>query len=75
MAQQIKLSIPSMKCGGCVNAVSDALNAIENVQEIEVALANKEVIVTADITSDNIINLLAIAGFPAQIITANSQER
>ncbi len=75
MAQQIQLSIPSMKCGGCVNAISDALKSIKNVQEIEVALAKKEVSVTADTSSDAIIDLLAIAGFPAQIITANSQER
>lgn len=70
MAQSIQLSIPSMKCGGCATAISDALKASNAVQGIEVKLANKEVSVVADISSDVIIQLLAAAGFEAQEITA-----
>ncbi len=70
MAQAIQLSVPSMKCGGCATAISDALKASADVQVIEVTLANKEVSVTADTSSDAIIKLLASAGFQAQEITA-----
>ena len=69
MAQAIRLSIPSMKCGGCATAISDALKARLDVLVIEVTLANKEVSVTADVSSDFIINLLASAGYEAQVIT------
>ncbi len=68
MAQTIQLSVPSMKCGGCATAISDALKASAAVQVIEVTLANKEVSVTADASSGSIINLLATAGFQAQEI-------
>ncbi len=70
MAQPIQLSVPSMKCGGCATAISDALKASPEVQVIEVALVSKEVSVTADTSSDSIIKLLASAGFEAQEITA-----
>ena len=70
MAQPIQLSIHSMKCGGCATAISKALTANNAVQVIEVKLANKEVSVEADISSDAIIQLLATAGFEAQEITA-----
>jgi copper chaperone len=70
MAQPIQLSVPSMKCGGCATAISEALKTSNAVQEIEVKLANKEVSVEADISSDATIQLLATAGFEAQVITA-----
>jgi copper chaperone len=70
MAQPIQLSVPSMKCDGCATAISEALKASNAVQMIEVTLANKEVSVEADISSDAVIQLLATAGFEAQKITA-----
>jgi len=70
MVQPIQLSVPSMKCGGCATAISDALKTCADVQVIEVALAKKEVSILADSSSDSIINLLATAGFEAQEITS-----
>ncbi|MEH6345430.1 MAG: heavy metal-associated domain-containing protein [Bermanella sp.] len=70
MAKTIQLSVPSMKCGGCATAISDALKACADVQVIEVRLVKKEVSVMADASSDAIIKLLAIAGFQAQEIIA-----
>lgn len=70
MAQSIQLSIPSMKCGGCATAISDALKGSSKIQNIEINLANKKLDLISEVSSNEIKSILAEAGFEAHEITS-----
>ncbi|MFV1982843.1 MAG: heavy-metal-associated domain-containing protein [Thiohalomonadales bacterium] len=61
-----KLSIPSMKCGGCVSTVEKTLKAITNVNNVVVDLESKEVTIEGDIDITILITAVTESGFPAE---------
>lgn len=51
------LSISGMTCGGCVNAATKALQSVPGVQRVQVSLADKAALITADDrVSDDILD-------------------
>ena len=62
-----KVTAPDIVCGGCANAIKNALGNVEGVQTVEVDVATKEVSVehTSVVQREKIIDVLDRAGFPA----------
>lgn len=62
-----KVTAPDIVCGGCANAIKNALGNLDGVKAVEVDVATKEVSVqhTSDVERQNIIDVLDRAGFPA----------
>ena len=44
--EQLKLQVSGMSCGGCVNSVTKALQAVPGVAEVKVTLESGEVLVS-----------------------------
>lgn len=65
----IKLKIPKMKCKGCVAAINKALEGIEDMDEFEVKLAEKIVMVRpGKVEKEAVLQALAETGYPAEEI-------
>ncbi|MFV2061507.1 MAG: heavy-metal-associated domain-containing protein [Gammaproteobacteria bacterium] len=60
------LTIPGMKCGGCVSTVESTLKALSNIETVAVDLESKQVTIEGDIAIDAAISAVTDAGFPAQ---------
>ena len=62
-----KLSAPTIVCGGCANAIKQALGAVAGVSEVAVETDTKIVTIEHDqrITREELIEELDQAGFPA----------
>jgi len=65
-----KLSVPTMKCGGCVSTVEAALTNLSNVQNVEVDLENKTVAIktNAEIEVNQLIAAVTNSGFAAVMV-------
>ncbi len=44
----MELKVDGMMCMHCVNSVKDALTALNGVSDVEIVLAEKKVLLTAD---------------------------
>lgn len=65
---QCVLSIPDLRCGGCVATIERALNARPDVASARVNLTLKQAVVTfanADTDPTAVISALALLGYPA----------
>jgi copper chaperone CopZ len=71
MGEQIKLSIPGMKCGGCVSAVEKALREEIGVIRSEVNLATKTALVESSVPSTVLSAAIKNAGFDAIVLNPN----
>ncbi len=71
---KIKLFIPTMKCNGCVATIEKALNDEVGITTVTIDLAAKTVILDADLTGENIINLVKSAGYESTVITPENLE-
>ena len=56
--------IPGMTCGGCVGAVTRAIQAIDGTARIETDLAVREITVTSRSSEAAISTALEEAGYP-----------
>ena len=65
MSNTIKLSIPAMKCGGCVSAIEKALGNEAGVIKSEVDLASKSALIESDISLGDLVAAIKAAGFDA----------
>jgi copper chaperone CopZ len=67
--REVTLSVPDMKCGGCVASVTEALEAVEGVSSVETSLDTKEsqVIVEEQVTDDQLTEAVKGSGFSASI--------
>jgi copper chaperone CopZ len=63
-----KLSIPAMKCGGCVSTVESTLKALSDVDTVVVDLESKQVTIEGEVSIDTAIAAVTNAGFPAEKI-------
>ena len=61
----IVLSVPGMKCGGCVSNVENALKNLAGVNQVEVALASKTAKIDADVPVSDLIAAVHVAGYDA----------
>ena len=74
MSSKFKLSIPGMKCGGCVSAIEKALGNEVGVLKSEVDLAGKSALVESDTTPAALVGAIRKAGFEASELAADDQE-
>ncbi len=65
MSNKIKLSIPGMKCNGCVSAIEKALADEPGVIQSEVDLATKTALVESDVPFSVLSGVIKAAGFDA----------
>jgi len=61
------LSIPAMKCPGCVSTVESALSTLNTVQNVAVDLHNKLVTIEAESDISVLITVVVDSGFPAEV--------
>ena len=63
MSKLIKLSIPGMKCGGCVSAIEKALDAEVGVIKSKVDLTTKSALVESTLSDNALGDTVKAAGF------------
>jgi copper chaperone CopZ len=68
MSNEVRLSIPGMKCNGCVTAIEKALNQDIGVTTARVDLDTKTAVVESDSDISVLLGALKTAGFDAQEI-------
>ncbi len=61
-----KLSIPAIKCGGCVSSIEGTVSALSKVDSVVVDLESKQATVNGDIELATLMTALADSGFPAE---------
>ena len=61
------VTAPDIVCGGCANAIKNALGKVEGVSGVDVDVASKKISVehTETVGREAIIDALDRAGFPA----------
>jgi copper chaperone CopZ len=64
MNTETRLSVPTMKCAGCVSAIEKALND-SGVAKAKADLESKIVLVETDIPLSALISTIKTAGFDA----------
>ena len=69
MSNEIKLSIPGMKCNGCVSAIEKALADEPGVIRSAVDLATKTALVESDLPLSVLSETIKAAGFDATELT------
>lgn len=62
----MEFTIPTISCGHCVRAVTEAVRQIDAAARVDVDLASKKVTVQSTQTRDALVTALAGAGYPAQ---------
>jgi copper chaperone CopZ len=66
MSENVVLSVPGMKCGGCVNNVEKALNGLAGVSKADVDLDSKTATVEADVPVSELVAAIRAAGYEAE---------
>ena len=56
-------SIEGVKCGGCVAAVKEKLSKLDNVDNIEVNIQEKTVVVEGEVSKEDLQTALAGTNF------------
>lgn len=62
----MRFQIPNMSCGGCARGVTRAIESVDANARIAIDQASREVEVSTDLQSQQIIAALAEAGYPAR---------
>ncbi len=62
----LTLTVPKLMCGACVEAVTQAVQAVDPAAEIQADPQTKAVIVTTSLTEVTVRDLLNQAGYPPQ---------
>lgn len=71
MSQNIRLSIPGMKCNGCVSAIEKALSDDIGVTSAEVELETKTASIETETELSVLLSALKNAGFDATEMAAD----
>jgi len=64
MSNETRLSVPSMKCSGCVDAIEKALNDA-GAESAKADLESKTVLVVADVPVSALVSTIKTVGFDA----------
>lgn len=68
MALQVYEFQVEMTCEGCSNAVTNVLTKKEGVDNVQIDLANKKVLVTSSLSSDEVLNVIKKTGKACQLL-------
>ena len=60
--------VSNMKCGGCVSAVTQALQALDSTEVVDVSLEQHQAVVLSALSAEDIAAVITSAGFPAEPI-------
>lgn len=65
---EIKLTVPTIVCGGCASGIKKALDKISGINKVEVDVNSKIVTVEHDaqVSREKLADVLEDAGFPAE---------
>jgi len=65
--RDVRLSVPNMKCGGCVTTVADALSGVDGAQDVVVDLESKiaQITVPQGLSDSDLIQIVEASGFTA----------
>ena len=74
MSDTVKLSIPGMKCNGCVSAIEKALGDQAGVIKSEVDLASKSASIEYDNSLVVLLDAIKVAGFDATELATSDQD-
>ena len=74
MSSQIRLSIPAMKCDGCVKAIEKALGEVVGDTAVDVDLPTRMATVGADAGLPELVSALQSAGFEATEVAAEGKD-
>jgi Cu+-exporting ATPase len=65
--EQVVLQVSGLKCGGCVTAVREALEAVAGVAEVEVSLEAGEAVVSGSpLSRQALVAAVTTAGYGAE---------
>lgn len=62
-------NIPKMSCGGCVNAIKNAILRVDESANVEINLPTKTVTVRTDHSEEDIIQAMSNAGYKPMVGT------
>ncbi len=65
MTKIYQLSIPEIKCNGCVAAIKSALDKAPGIHKAVINLDTKSALVEADVTQARLLKVIKNAGFEA----------
>lgn len=60
------ITVNSMKCDGCVSTIQGSLEADDRIQDIDIQLSKKLVIVTGDLSEDQAAGIIIGSGHTAE---------
>lgn len=79
MSKEIRLSIPTMKCNGCVaaieKAIQEAVNDEVGINRLTVDLETRTASVEAEVVASVLIDALESAGFGAMEVAADVEDK
>ena len=66
--EQTTITAPDIVCGGCSNAIKNALGRVEGISGVQVDVESKRVSVdhASTVSREEIVRVLDDAGFPAE---------
>lgn len=67
----IEIKVPDMTCGHCVSAVTKAVKALDPAATVDISLADHRVRVESRSAKDQILRVIAEAGYTPQAATAS----
>lgn len=67
-SEQIFLLVKGMSCVACVNRVEQALHRVDQVQKVQVNLADNSALVWGNVNKQDLLNAVKNAGYSAEVI-------
>jgi len=64
--KQQRFNVNNMKCAGCENAVTGALQKLDGTEIVEVSLEQHRAVVISSLAAEDIAAAISQAGFPAE---------
>lgn len=68
MKRKQSFKVDSMSCNHCVANITKALNELEKVEKVKINLKKKQVDITGDVTSQEVLTCFEDAGYPAEVL-------
>ncbi len=60
----MKFTVSGMTCGGCINAVTKAIQSVDDQAQVKIDLVSQTIELETQLSSDEAQQLITDAGFP-----------